>query len=398
MTQKDTAFPRKHLAEAQRVPATFAYYAAFIALGALGAVIGPTLPALAENTHTSLREISSVFALGSLGYLLGTFLGGRVYDRTPGHPVMVGTLLVMTVCVALIPLMPLLWLLVAVLFTMGFAQGALDVGGNTLLLWIHRDKVGPYMNGLHFTFGVGSFLAPIIIAQAVRLSGGITWAYWTLALLALLPALWLTRYPSPRRRSETEEAGDAKADPRLVVLIALFFVLYVGAEVSFGGWAFTYAVKLGLATEEAAAYLTSAFFGAFTVGRLVAIPIAARLRPRAILFSDLLGCLLSMGVILVWRESSTALWLGSMGLGFSMASVFPTTLTLAERRMPMTGRVTGWFFVGASLGAMTVPWIIGQLFEARGPYSAMLVIFTALLLQAGMLGALLRWGQATREG
>ncbi len=398
MTQKDTAFPRKHLAEAQRVPATFAYYAAFIALGALGAVIGPTLPALAENTHTSLREISSVFALGSLGYLLGTFFGGRVYDRTPGHPVMVGTLLVMTVCVALIPLMPLLWLLVAVLFIMGFAQGALDVGGNTLLLWIHRDKVGPYMNGLHFTFGVGAFLAPIIIAQAVRLSGGITWAYWTLALLALLPALWLTRYPSPQRRSETEEAGDAKADPRLVVLIALFFVLYVGAEVSFGGWAFTYAVKLGLATEETGAYLTSAFFGAFTVGRLVAIPIATRLRPRTILFSDLLGCLLSMGVILVWRESSTALWLGSMGLGFSMASVFPTTLTLAERRMPMTGRVTGWFFVGASLGAMTVPWIIGQLFEARGPYSTMFVIFTAILLQAGMLGALLRWGQATREG
>ena len=52
---------------------------------------------------------------------------------------------------------------------MGVAEGALDVGGNTLLIWVHRHKVGPFMNGLHFFFGAGAFLSPIIIAQtAVR--------------------------------------------------------------------------------------------------------------------------------------------------------------------------------------------------------------------------------------
>ena len=53
------------------------------------------------------------------------------------------------------------------------------------------------MNALHFFFGVGAVLAPIVIAGLVAFSGSITWAYWTLALLALPAALWLLPWPSP---------------------------------------------------------------------------------------------------------------------------------------------------------------------------------------------------------
>ncbi len=61
------------------------------------------------------------------------------------------------------------------------------MGGNTLLVWVHREKVGPFMNALHFFLGVGAFLSPIMIAQVVLLSGGIRGAYWALALLMLPP-------------------------------------------------------------------------------------------------------------------------------------------------------------------------------------------------------------------
>jgi fucose permease len=57
-----------------------------------------------------------------------------------------------------------------------------------------------------------------------------------------------------------------------------------------------------------------------------------------------------------------------------MASIFPTTLTLAGRHMKMTGQVTGWFFVGAGLGGMFLPWLIGQLFEEIGPRVTMYVV------------------------
>jgi fucose permease len=375
-----------------RIPKTIGYYAAFVALGLVTASLGPTLPGLAENTRSQLGEISFLFTTRSLGYLLGSVLGGRLYDRVRGHPLMAAVLFVMAAMAALIPLIPLLWLLAVVLLVLGMAEATVDVGGNTLLVWVHRHKVGPFMNGMHFFFGVGSFLSPIIIAQAMLIGGDIAWAYWALALLILPAAIWLLRWPSPmaQRASQDDAAGDLpQTNPLLVALIALFFFLYVGAEVGFGGWVFTYAVTLDLSDETAAAYLTSAFWGALTLGRLLTIPIAARVRPRFILLGALLGCLASLGVILSWPSSLTVLWLGAFGLGFSMASIFPTTISLAERRMTITGRVTSWFFVGASIGGMSLPWLIGQLFETVGPRAMMFAILVDLILAVGIFIALI---------
>ena len=100
-------------------------------------------------------------------------------------------LLVMAAMLALAPLMGLLWLLLAVVFVLGLAEGVVDVGGNALLVWVHRERVGPFLNAMHFCFGAGALLAPLVIAQAVLLTGDITWGYWVLAGLLVLPALWL---------------------------------------------------------------------------------------------------------------------------------------------------------------------------------------------------------------
>jgi FHS family Na+ dependent glucose MFS transporter 1 len=376
-------------AEDRKIAKTAGYYLAFTALGMVAAALGPTLPGLAEHTQTGLREISFLFTARSSGYLIGSLLGGRLYDRLPGHPLMTIVLMVMAVTMALTPIIPLLWLLIAVLLLMGIGEGVLDVGGNTLLVWVHRHKVGPFMNALHFFFGAGAFIAPIIIAQAVKMSGDIYWAYWSLALLIFPISLWLLRLPSPPAQTVSEDRPTGQVNHLLVALIVCFFFLYVGAEVAFGGWIFTYAVTLALTAKTFAAYLTSAFWGMLTVGRLVAIPLAIRVRPRFILLGDLLGCLVSVGIILIWRDSLIAVWLGAFGLGFSMASIFPTTLNLAERRMTITGRVMSWFFVGASTGAMFLPWFIGQLFDAFGPQMVMLIILIDLLIATGLFFVLI---------
>jgi fucose permease len=82
---------------------------------------------------------------------------------------------------------------------------------------------------------------------------------------------------------------------------------------------------------------------------------------------------------LLWPPPLIVVWLGTCGLGLSMASIFPTTLSLAQGRMPISGAVTGWFFVGAGAGGMTLPWLIGQLFESIGPQVTMVILFLALL-------------------
>jgi FHS family Na+ dependent glucose MFS transporter 1 len=379
-----------------KISKTIAYYVAFVALGLVAAALGPTLPGLAEHTQTQLSRISLLFTANAMGYLAGSLLGGRLYDRVPGHPVMAAMLMIMVAMIVSVPLISLFWALFAAFLILGLAQGALDVGGNTLLVWVHGDKVGPFMNGLHFFFGIGAFLSPIIIAQAVLRTGDIIWAYWALALPMLPVLAWLLRLPSPSLGETPSSEPAEQVNHRLVALIALFFFLHVGAEISFGGWIFTYAVAQDISSETLAAYLTSAFWGALTLGRLLAIPIAVRLRPSIVLRNSLVGCLLSMGIVLLWPKSLAAIWLGTLGMGLSIAAMFPTTVSLAERRMVITGQVTGWFFVGASLGGMSLPWMIGQLFESIGPQVAMSTIMAAVILALGVFAAIKRLTEGSR--
>jgi FHS family Na+ dependent glucose MFS transporter 1 len=367
---------------------TIAYYAAFIALGFAGAVLGPTLPGLAVHTRSQVSQISYLFTAHSLGYLIGSFAGGRLYDRKhlSGHRIMAGMLGIMAVMMCLIPQMPLLWLLTVAVLVLGWSEGTLDVGGNALLVWVHGDKVGPFMNALHFAWGVGAFVAPVFVAQAILRSGDISWAYWGLALLMVPPAIGLLRVPSPATpHAATREVVQKVAD-RLLILVVVFFFLFVGAEGSMGGWLATYGIARGL-TPANAAYLASAFWGSFTVARGLSIPLA-RLRPSVVLFGDLAVCLIGVASLLLWPGSMVALWIGAILFGFGMAAVFPTTVTLAGSLMPITGRVTGWFFVGASLGGMTIPWLIGQLFQPFGPQAVPFVISVAILLSIGVLSLL----------
>jgi len=92
---------------------------------------------------------------------------------------------------------------------------------------------------------------------------------------------------------------------------------------------------------------------------------------------------------MVWSESLFAIWAGTLGLGFFMASFFPTTVTLAGQKMQITGQVSGWFFVGAGAGGMILPWLIGQLFEAIGPGITILFIMIDLLITLGVLAVFL---------
>lgn len=365
---------------------TVVYCAAFVALGLSHASLGPTLMGLAAQVGTGLVQISFGLSARSAGYLTGSIVGGRLYDAVRGHPVLALMLTCIGIGLATLPVVSVLALLILLLFAIGVAEGALDVGVNTLVVWVHGRKVGPYMNALHFFFGLGAFLSPIIVARAVSLGGGIRATYWVLAALVLPVAIAVVRISSPTNASGQAPAGvrtgvQKPANDRLLLtLLPLFFFLYVGVEGSFGSWIATYAQATGLGDEETAAYLTSAFWGALTLGRLLSVPLAVRFTPRQVLAFDLSSCFASVVVLLLWPGVPVATWLGTAGAGFGMASVFPTTLSLAERHLTITGTITSLFFAGASLGGMALPWIIGQLFERIGPDVTIWAMAVAMVL------------------
>ncbi len=385
MTFRDTAGMDNSSTDTKRgrILKTAAYYLSFITFGTIIGVIGPTLPELAGQTGTKLSQISYLFTGHSLGYLAGSLLGGQLFDRARGHALIGSALGIMASIMMLIPLVPLLWLLIGILFIIGIAEGVLDVGGNVLLVRVHGDRVGPYMNALHFFFGFGALIAPMVVAKVMALYGDITWAYWFLAffMFPLSVLIFQLKGPAIRRPSHSD---DSRGEDRLMVLlITIFFFTHVGVEISYGGWIYTYAVTLGLATEISAAYLTSAFWGALTLGRLLSVPISMRLKPGSMLVINMTGCVVAGIIVLSGTRSVHATWAGTVIMGMSIGPLFATSINFADRNMGITSRVTSWFLIGGGTAGMFFPWFIGQFFESRGPVFMPVVLL--ITSAAGMI-------------
>lgn len=367
------------------------YGLCFIALGLVLSSLGAMLPYLAENVDVSFAQISFLFTASSLGYLIGSVGGGRLYDRYKGHHLMVIALLLTAVMVFMIPITPVFFLLMIVLFLLGLGQGVLDVGGNVNLLWVFQKRVGPYMNALHFCFGVGAFISPILLHNVMRWSGGeITWPYWSLAILILPGLIGLIRLTSPDNPEKDEnEKYPHKINTTLVIPLILLFFLYVGLENGFGGWIFSYATELNLASETTAAYMNSVFWGALTLGRLLSVQLARKITPAQLLTGNYIFAISFLGLIILFPLQTSVVWIVTAGLGLSLSSVFPTLLVLAESRMKITGKVTGLFFLGSSLGATFVPMLLGQVFEYVGSFQMMLSFFILAILGFAVLSSVI---------
>lgn len=363
---------------------TLGYYLLFICLGLSTAVIGPTLPTLAEQTHTPLGDMGWLFLVGAVGYSAGTFLGGRAFDHLRGHPLLGLAQCLSAALFVLMPLMPNLSGLLILVVLKGVADGVINTGANTLLVWTHRDKVSPYMNGLHFCFGLGAFVAPLLVAQVIDVAGGYRWVYWVLAGFAVLiglNALTLPGQPRPAPHAPTEANPLTlqQRDYAIAGIAALFLFFYVGAELAFGGWVYTYATTLNLMNAAQGAYLTSAFWLSFTLGRLLSIPLATRLPPKTLLSIALPSCLVILAGLMLQPNSPVVLWCVAIGLGFCMAPIWPTGFTLAGQSLRLTARLSGLILLGDSLGAMVLPWLVGLVMARTGPSALAYLVLGSLV-------------------
>jgi FHS family Na+ dependent glucose MFS transporter 1 len=377
-----------------------AYYPAYILVGLMLTSIGPCMKALEKQSGSSKGEISLLVVVMSLGYIAGSLLGARLYARLAGNRVLTNALLAMALLTTTIPWLGPLWLLIVVFSLIGVTLGTMDVGGNTLMVWLYRSEVPPYMNALHLSFGVGAFLGPLIINGFAAATGNAVTTYWLFAGLMLPVALWLSRLPSPDAPPVVQDAaaGRAVLRPHLVLigLIAVFFFLHMGAELSFGAYIASYADDL-FYSESLARVVNSVFWGGLVVGRLIAIPLALRISPRALLQSSLLVAAASLAPIIALPGSSVALWIGTIGFGIAIASMFANSINFAEQRMPITSQVTAVFLVGGSLGSTVLPLVVGQLYEPRGPETMMQVTGAALLAALLLFGIIQVYARRPRR-
>ncbi len=376
---------------------TAGYYLLFTSLGFGMGITGPALPSLASQTLSTLGQIGLMLLFSSFGFTAGTLIGGRLFDRTrAGHRVLGACLLLAAMMLAAFPLAGSLAVLLLLAFLSGVPNGMINTGANTLLMWTHGEKSGPFINGMHFFFGLGAFLAPTLYAQILNAGGTYRHAYWILAGIAVPIAVFMAlqarhpEHPHQEAAAGSSNRRDIAQYLPLILSAMLFLFFYVGAEVTFANWIYTYTTTLNLANATRAAYLSSSFWLAFTIGRLISIPAAARFKSEQVLGLALGACLLITGLMSLNPGSTTLLWACTTGLGLFMAPVWPTGYNLAGQSVKLTATISSIILLGDSLGGMVLPSLTGQVVEHFGAPVMTWLVFGSLAGNALMLLAILR--------
>lgn len=406
---------------------------AFLAVGLFIALIGPTLPTLAYNLHVDIDSISYVLTARGFGYLIGTIISGLIYKKFNIHRMMFVTLLVTAIGSVSAPLVNHVELLAMSLFTAGFAMGFLDTAGNVLCLQTWGEKSGPFMQTLHFSFAVGTTLSPVVampfimnanVTNAPNVSRSnlhlnstsgikslsenpslnkhfaVVYAFVICAAFCAIIAicfLFLSFYHNNQSTSDQKNTIQKEGKIfrfKMLVLLYLFFLLYVGAEVTFGVYIYTFAIKSAKHySKSIATGLNSLFWGSFAVGRFIAIFLSKWFQPSQLLKGDLLGTLIAV-IILVcfpyyYQQADILLWIAVIIYGFSMASIFPTGVSWAEEYITVNEKAAMILVVGASTGEMVLPFAIGQFIELN-PVNLFYFCFIAAILSTMVLFIMFR--------
>ena len=185
---------------------TIIYCWGFLCLGLILASIGPSLLELGRRSNSSVSTMSFVVFARSLGYLLGSAVGGPLFDVMDGHRLLACGLALTGAAVFFIPFVRSFALLCLLVWTQGLSMGLLDSGGNVMLLWLLKEepvlvkKSDPYMQSLHFCFGVGAFISPILIGEVMHHhDNDLKRSYFAIGAMFVPVVICLlrTRSPSP---------------------------------------------------------------------------------------------------------------------------------------------------------------------------------------------------------
>lgn len=370
---------------------TWRYFALFVAIGLMGGLLGPALPHLAAMTNASMSQIAVLFTARALGNMAGALTTGVLIDRYSGHRVLLGMAMLGVLGLLITPFSPSLTLLTGMMGVLGFAEVSLNAGGNTLLLWLHKESCGPQVSALHFCFGLGNMLTPLLIMLALAVTGQFQWAFWIVASCLLMVIVPIARFPSPGKPYADTTPGIPRLtkhrDPLLLGLLMLMFALYVGIEITFAGWITAYGVLSGSPSAQAA-LLATLFWLALSAGRLLAIPLLRWYSPWRVLVSCLL---LGMATALALHTHWVPLELGALLFGLAASAFFPTLFTLSNSVMEIRGRTTGAIFMASSVGALIIPTVTGPLLDRLGAGAfPPLLGGLLLLLSMGLLALALR--------
>ncbi|KAF7350827.1 MFS domain-containing protein [Mycena sanguinolenta] len=176
------------------------------------------------------------------------------------------------------------------------------------------------------------------------------------------------------QETESDEKGEINEQSHLrqiisikaVHLLALFLLVYVGLEVTIGGWivSFMIAVRGG---RPSAGYISAGFFGGLTLGRIVLLPLNKKIGERRIVY--IYGLVAFALELVIWLVPSLVGGAVSVAIvGLVLGPIYPIGINHAGRVFPprLVADVISWTASIATTGAAVVPFATGAIAERAG--------------------------------
>ncbi len=324
-------------------------FAAFFLLGAQQAMYGPSLPLFRAKFGLEVDQASAIVSAQFLGAFIAIVASSVLIRRFGYRRLLMAGSLGVVAGLVVVAAATVWWQVVAGAVVAGLGFGLLNISFNLLLALNFRPNAAPALNLLNAIFGVGAMVGPLLVAA---FEPRLPLPFLIMAGVALLLLLLVSLLDVPEVAVVARSAAPASVG--LLALFILLYFFYVATEAGVANFQTEHLTPhFGAAT---AAGFPALFWGAMTVGRLLATPLSARIRPSTMVLGS---AALATLTLLFAGNVLAAPYLYAL-VGLLLAPVFGTSLAWLTEVFPERAeQYTPIVVAAANLGPVLTAPLIG---------------------------------------
>ncbi|KAI0064423.1 MFS general substrate transporter [Artomyces pyxidatus] len=341
---------------------------------------GPLLPRIQGVYHVGFAVVSLLFIMNCVGFVVGSLSNIYLTDRIGfGRVIVLGSVSQVIGYCLMSPAPPFPVFAIGYVFN-GFGIALQDAQANGYVA-SYKENAASRMGFLHASYGAGALAAPLVATQFAQLH---RWSFHYLVSLgiSLSNAVCLVIVFRFKRQDECLAQIGQAAEPqgtsddskyrqifklKVLHLLAFFILVYVGVEVTIGGWIVTYIIQVR-GGGAASGYISAGFFGGLTAGRIALLWVnKKKVGERLAIF---LYVALAIGLeLIVWLVPSLIGGAVAVSLvGVLLGPVYPIVMNEAGRILPrwlLTGCI-GWIAGFGQTGSAALPFMTGAIASKAG--------------------------------
>lgn len=374
-------------------------YIVFICNGMLALSIGSLMPLISDTRGLSYEICGLLVSLHSVGNFISSFFAGALAEKIGRKRSILIFNSFFALAYFIIMLSGNIPLLIVAFLMTGLARGATSNFCNTVINNLAPGKAG-LINGLHAMFSVGAFLFPILL-MLFTASGSENWMYASIFMFIVGIISWCLYFlipmdglAIPKKEKKESNYGFFKEPLFYLCIVTLFF--YLCAEQGVIGWLVTYFKDTGLLNPDLSQLMASMQWIMMLAGRLLVAWLSSRVAKEKLLPVMGIG-LVVFFLILINSESVGMIIFGIMGFGFSMAGIYPTTVSFSGKLIQKYSLAWSFILTFASFGSILMPTVIGAIAGSYGIFVGMASVGVVIAIDLVCIIALVRYVKQKEE-